>query len=96
MYYIPYGYWGVEHMLFYDIPLFLLCFGLIVIVMKFVVRLQDPVMNTAIAAFAASLAYFIIKSEQVLYKFFYDSWSAMLGIFVMLIILLMLWFMIKL
>ena len=85
----------MEQFLLYDVPLFLLFFGLILILTKFVVRIQDPIMNTAIAAFSASLAFFIVRSQDWLYRWFFQNWTGLFGLVVLLFIFMLVWFMLR-
>lgn len=95
VYLSPY-YWNSAYLVFYDIPLFLLFFALIYIVTRFVVRIHDSVMSTAIAAFAASAAYFIIRSQTALYQWFLYNWGGVFGIVIILVIFMFVYFMLRL
>lgn len=52
-----------ETLVFFDIPLFLLLFGASFIIIRFVVKVHEPIMNTAIAAFAGGLAFIAVRSQ---------------------------------
>lgn len=92
-YYHPF--WNVQHFLFYDIPLFLLMFGLFMIITKFVVRIRDPILSTAIPAFAASAAYFVVRNNYAISRWFYNSWQGVFGIIVIAVVFGMAYFTIR-
>ena len=85
-----------QYLVFYDIPLFLLFFGLFFLVAKLIVRIEDPVINTAAGAFSAGLAYFIVRSQFVLYRWFLWNWKSVFGIIIVFIIFLLAFFTLKL
>jgi len=66
-----YGYWSAQQFFLYHIPLFLLLFGLTYIIVRLAVKIQDPLMNAAIAAFTASLAYFLISGQETIQRWFF-------------------------
>ena len=93
-YYYPY-FWDVTTFLFFDLPLFLLIFGLVFIITKVVIRLPDPVMNTAIAAFAAALGYFVVRNSYSMSRWFYTNWNSLIGAVIVFVIFGLIYFMIK-
>jgi|GEM_PF-6457736 len=92
-YYYPF--WNAQHFLFFDIPLFLLFFGLFIIVTRFVIRIQDPLVSTAITAFAASAAYFVVRNNYTLSRWFYNNWRGVFGMIVIAVLFAMAFFTIK-
>ena len=82
----PY-YLSPQNLVFYDIPLFLLFFGLSFLIIRFTLKLQDPVSNTASAAFSAGLAYILVRSQSSIYIWFLWHWSMVFGVIIALIIL---------
>jgi len=88
MYYY-YGY----NVLLYDIPIFILFFGLVFIILKKFVSQPDPVLNAAIAAVSASFAYIIVREN--LYKWLLTHTSAVFGIFIGIIVLMFAYFALK-
>ena len=96
-YYSPYSpyYWNTTHLLFYDIPLFLLFFSLIYIIVRFGVKIHDSLMTTAIAAFAASVAFFVVRSQTTLYRWFLWNWQLMFGVVVLLMIFFIIFLVVK-
>ena len=83
VYYNPY-YWNTQYLILYDIPLFLLFFSMTYIITRYIVRLQDSTISAATAAFAASIAYYVVRSQDVLYDWFLWNWQGMFGLVVIL------------
>jgi len=88
MYYY-YGY----NLLLYDLPIFILFFGATFLVLKMFIKQPDPIINTAIAAVAASIAYIVIREN--LYKWFLQNRATVFGIIIGIIILLFAYFVLK-
>ena len=88
MYYY-YGY----NVLLYDIPIFILFFGLVFIILKKFVAQTDPVINTAIAAVSASFAYIIIREN--LYKWLLTHTTSVFAIVIGIIVLMFAYFALK-
>lgn len=88
MYYY-YGY----HLLVYDLPIFLLSFGLVFILLKTFIKSMDPVMNAAMAAIAASLAYIFIREN--VYRWAITNRMSVFGIILCALFLLFAFFIIK-
>jgi hypothetical protein len=61
-------------------------FGLFIIITRFIVRIQDPIMGTAIPAFAASAAYFVVRNNYALSRWFYNHWRGMFGIVIIAVV----------
>ena len=74
----------------YDLPIFILFFGLIFILLKMFVKSVDPVMNTAIAAVSASIGYIIIREN--LYRWIIMNRSTVFGVLIAVIVLVFAYF----
>jgi len=85
MYYY-YGY----NLLLYDLPIFILFFGAMFLVLKMFIKQPDPIINTAIAAVAASIAYIVIREN--LYRWFLQNRTTVFGIIIGIILLLFAYF----
>lgn len=85
-----------QYLVFYDIPLFLLFFGLFFLITRLIIKIEDPVVNTAAGAFSAGLAYFIVRSQTALYQWFIWNWQMVFGIIIVFIIFLLAFFTLKL
>ena len=88
MYYY-YGY----NLLLYDLPIFILFFGATFLVLKMFIKQPDPIINTAIAAVAASIAYIVIREN--LYRWFLQNRTTVFGIIIGIILLLFAYFALK-
>ena len=94
VYYNPY-YWNTQYLMLYDIPLFLLFFSLIYILTKYIIRLNDSTMSAATAAFAASVAFYVVRSQEFLYDWFLWNWQGMFGLIVILFSLILIYIIIR-
>ena len=90
-----YPFWNLQYLVFFDIPLFLLFFGLSFLLIRFVLKLQDPIGNSAAAAFSAGLAYFIVRSYANLYYWMLWHWTTAFGLIIVFIIFGLAFFMVK-
>lgn len=88
MYYY-YGY----NILLYDIPIFILFFGLTFILLKMAVNRPDPIFNTAISAVAASIAYIVVRES--LYRWFLTNRMSVFMIIIGIILLAFAYFALK-
>lgn len=92
-YYNPYGYWWTTQSIFYDIPLFLLFFSAIYIVVRYITH--DKVMSAAIAAFAASASFIVIRSWAEVYSWYVYNWQVLYGVVVLIFIGVIIYFILK-
>ncbi len=78
-------------LLLFDIPLFLLVFGVIFILVRvFFAGKVDPIMNTAIAAIAGGAAFIIVRSQWEIQQMLWFRpeliWIAIILIFALIVI----------
>ena len=89
MSYYYYGY----NMVMYDLPIFILFFGLTFITLRMFMKKADPIVNTGIAAVAASLAYILIRENA--YKWIIMNRMTVFGVLIGIIILIFAFFAMK-
>jgi len=91
-----YNFLSPQYFVFYDIPLFLLFFGLFFLIIRVFLKQTDTPTNTAAAAFSAALAFILVRSQSAVYHWFLWNWQSVFGILVVLIIFILAFFMLKL
>ena len=89
------SYLGMQEIFLYYIPLFILLFGLIYILVRLVVKVQDPVMNVAITAFTTSLAYFLVVGQEAIQRWFFWHRRGVFITFVIIIISVLIYFVLR-
>lgn len=92
---VYYPFWNMQYLVFFDIPLFLLFYGISFLLIRFVLKLNDPVSNSAAAAFSAGVAYFIVRSQAGMYHWLLWNWQMAFGLIIVCIIFGLAFVMIK-
>ncbi len=78
-----------QTLLLFDIPLFLLFFGIIFLVTRLLfIGLKDPVANTAIAAVAAGAAFIIVRSQTEIQRWLWFNPNFFYGMVILVFILI--------
>ena len=80
-------------MVMYDLPIFILFFGLTFLVLRLFMKKADPIVNTGIAAVSASLAYILIRENA--YKWIIMNRATVFGVLIGVILLVFAFFAMK-
>lgn len=84
-----------QALLLFDIPLFLLLFGIIFLVTRLIFPGHDPVANTAIAAAAGGAAFIIVRSQFEIQRLIWFNPKIFWGAFILVFILIVIYWLLR-